>query len=265
MGFNAKQILSSSNNFVLYYGNGREKELSHFDIAIIEPLGQTPDTIAHIKSSGSLVFAYISIMEMHRSSSEFIKLVSDDFLKIDGMPLINGTYQTHIIDLSSPNYRDILYHCADYYMTELGCDGLFLDTVGDIELEVIPEDIKHLMVYYLIEIINHIKQQHHEKLILQNNGILTVSRYTSPIIDGICWENPHIDLSYDNRFAEGIIDYLSMLKSDNGLKILLLFDDTKINDSDPTVHKKHLSDVATQRGFILYDAKKGYCELAANA
>ena len=66
------------NNYALYYGTGKETELANFDLAIVEPLGQTRSSIQFMHEKETLVIAYISVIEIHPTNLLFGLLKDED-------------------------------------------------------------------------------------------------------------------------------------------------------------------------------------------
>ncbi len=118
-----RERFRTASNFVLYYGYGKTKELSNFDIAIIEPTAHTKEEINKIKESNTLVIAYISIIEVIKDSPNYNLLNEEDFIHVNEKPLINERFNTYMVSLSSERWRNILHHNIGKFINIYGYDG----------------------------------------------------------------------------------------------------------------------------------------------
>src|SRR5690348_9766962 len=78
-----RQRFMKARNYIVYYGQAQEDALSAYDIAIVEPAGQTEQTLGVMQRTKTLIFAYVSITEM-AEYDPFKKLLSSaDYLKLN--------------------------------------------------------------------------------------------------------------------------------------------------------------------------------------
>ena len=242
---------SLANNYALYYGQGQDELLSRFDVAVVEPAGQNKSAIQRLKDAGTLVLSYLSIMEIHSWSPEFKLLRDEDFLSFDGKPLMNNAYGTFMTSLASKRWQDIIYHRAGSLIFNSEYDGVFLDTIGDIEWPVIPESIRKQLIQGYMDFISRLRQLKSDLIIVQNNGLERLSSYSSGLIDGICWENPRFMDSDSMQWTEGMLDSLLGIRKESGIKIMLLMEEQE-------EHVHSIPKKAIDNGFLLYIAPKGY-------
>ena len=127
-----RERFDNAGSFTVYYGRNHPEELKRFDIAVIEPMAWNRASILELKQNGVLVIAYISILEAHPEQLG-LALPKEDILQVDGEFIRNEEFNTYYADLQSEKWRSHLYGKARMYLTEYGCDGLFLDTIGNLE------------------------------------------------------------------------------------------------------------------------------------
>jgi polysaccharide biosynthesis protein PelA len=252
-----KETFLKAKTYALYYGRDRSDELSYFDFVIVEPDGQTNETVKKLQSNETLVFAYISIMEISPSSPDFELLNNEDFILKDRIPLQNQTFGTYFINLASHRWNKILLNKLDYLLYQLGYDGVFLDTIGNVESTEIPLLYRDLMYSYAINIIKLIREKYVNSLIIQNNGLNFLLKETACLIDGVCWENPVFGEKDSKLWTNYIIKYLYELNKKKGVKILLLCEQ-KDNGKKLFKSIKYAEKIAKSKGFLYYKAPYQY-------
>lgn len=252
-----KDRMLRAQNYCLYYGYGKVDELSTFDLAIVEPKGLSIEEFKLLNSSNTVVITYFSLIEVHPYESIFQELTEEDFILVEGKPLINEAFGTYLVNLQSKKWIEYLLDKARRHCEVLESDGLFLDTIGDIELSTIPSSLKVNQLNAAVNFLYILKLLYPTHLIIQNNGLEKVCLQTAPYIDGICWENPPFSLSESEEWVEIIVKRLSQLKETYQTKIFLLLEET--------IEKEHRSYVkakkfAREQGFLLYNAPSNYVE-----
>lgn len=257
-----KQAFFNAKNFVVYYGTGRESELSKFDVAVVEPLGHDKEGIRRLRSSGTLVFAYLSVMEISNTSPDFRLLKDEDFLKVRGKPVTNPEYGTYLMKMDSFRWNNILVHKAGYFLTQFGYDGLFIDTAGDVELHSLPDEVRHEQAAAAANLFARIKSMFPGCLILQNNGLEKLCQYTLDAIDGICWENPPFNRKESDLWCHEILKRLILLKKQQKVRtFFLIVDEAEIDIKTLQYARKDIGfayKIAVQEGFLLYVAPIHY-------
>jgi len=247
-----KKKLAKATNYRLYYGYGQEEELARYDLAIVEQAGQTPNSLKKIKESDTLVLAYLSVMEIAVSAPEFQQLKKADFLEDGKEQYINKEYGTYLVDLRSPSWKRLLFRKIENLFSD-GYDGLFLDTIGDVEFPDIPSYLRDIQIIAAVQLLQEIRKRFPEHLLLQNNGLEKLCLYTGSILDGICWENPPFARRESQAWVNGIINRLHYLQAGFGLKVLILIEgkqDKKVVCA--------AQEIALEKGFLFYQAVDGY-------
>ncbi len=242
-------------NYVLYYGLGREKDISRFDLAIVEPAGQTKESIEVVKSSGTLLLAYISIMELALWEKELKLLEKDDFIHHQGEPLINS-FNNYVLDIRSDRWKNIIMERAENLLHHHRYDGLFLDTIGDIEWAGFTCETGDSLLLAAANIVKDLRDQFPDYLLLQNNGFNRLFDYTARHIDGICWENPVFSDESYALWSQAILEKLSWYQIKEGIKIFLLLEECSSDQENKSLVKK----IAQTRKYLLYLAPVGYVE-----
>ena len=242
----------NAKTFSVYYGKGCPDKLAAFDIAVIEPMAQEISCVRNLQEKGVAVFAYLSVMEVRPDQKEF-DLHFQDLLKIEGEFVLNHEFETYYTDLRSEEWKRHLYEKAEAYLNDYGCDGLFLDTIGNLEDPRIPTNMKYIFIEETVALLEKIKKDHPESMILQNNGLGLLLQYTKTYIDGICWENICFKRGMVGKINKVIIKRLREFQEEVQLRVLLLTEESG-------QHRK-IAKFAGRNGFLYYDAPKDYMRL----
>lgn len=250
-----KDRMLIAQNYALYYGYGKVEELSLFDLAIIEPKGLEIEELNQIKARNTVIITYLSLLEVHPTESIFQELTNDDFIMLDGEPFKNEAFETYLVNLHSKTWINYLLKEIHFRFQILEADGLFLDTIGDLEFSTIPLNIKEKQLMALTNFLSILKMLYPTRLIIQNNGLETVCQQTAPYIDGICWENPPLSLPESKEWVDLIVQRLAKLKNEYQLKIFLLLEETIEKERNTYTKAKKM---AKEQGFLLYNAPSKY-------
>jgi endo-alpha-1,4-polygalactosaminidase (GH114 family) len=243
-----KEQFFNAKTFAVYYKDGKEDILSKYDIVIVEPRAHNTEDIKRIKMSGTLALAYVSILEVHALSPGYNLLRDEDYCYVEGKKLKNNIFGTSIVKLYSKRWYAILIHHIGNLLLNEGYDGVFFDTVGDLECYNLPKDIYELMCKSLLKFMIEIRQLFIDFIIIQNNGIEKIYNITAPYIDGICWENPLLKEYSSIKFVES---YLCSIKQKTNLKILIIF----------SKENKYMKRVIEKNSFLFYEGTEDYVEI----
>jgi hypothetical protein len=254
-GMSRKERLQQARHYALYYGKGRVDELVRFDVVVIEESGMSIADIRRLKKGGALVFAYLSVTELHPNHPLFTHVTEQDLLLVKGIPVKNEQYDTFVLDLQSDHWLQILNEKADILLNQLGVDGLFLDTLDQVESSLLPVSIREAQFNAAINFIFRMKQRYPDRLLIQNNGLEQLCLHTAPWIDGLCWENPPLTLNTYEAWNREVLKRLDHMQKEWALSIFLLLEETVENERGCYPKAKSL---AEQRGYLCYLAPTQY-------
>ncbi len=236
-------------SFTVYYGSGRENELARYDLAVIEASGHEKTALERLRRSGTLLLSYLSFIEVSPESVVRSELSEKDFLDNGGQPLINAAYGNLLADFSSEKWQSLLMDRIMDLHLNLGFDGIFIDTLADIEYFSLPESKKDALLYSAADFLRRLRGHFPELILVQNNGTGFLYHYTACFLSGICVENPPaLDVSD--------VEKLRYLKEKFGMKIFMLTD----GGYDPVGEHK-VKAAAQENGFLYYRAENGYLDL----
>lgn len=218
------------NNFVIYYGSDKEDRLCRYDAVIIEPSGHTPQGLQVIKAKKCLAIGYLSVIEINPSDSRFRYLKDEDFVKCNGQREFNSDYGNYLVDIRSKRWQDILMHECGRLIEDQGYDGIFLDTIGNVEHPRILKEHQNALINECVLFLHRLRERYPEHILIQNNAVEKLIGYTSGIVDGICWENPPINVKKSRLWMNEIIRRLNQVKEQDKTKILIVLESEDPDD-----------------------------------
>lgn len=176
--------LGSVRSYALYYGFGGEEILSQYDLAIVDPGGHDADGLRRLKAKGTLALAYISILEVNRRESG---APPHNVLRLKGQPMAKEEFDNWVLDPRSPLTSQRLLGLAEE-LWHRGYDGLFLDTIGDVEdRRFAPGEASELVVA-ASRLVRELHFTLPEAILVQNWGLHRLLPLTATWVDGVCWE-----------------------------------------------------------------------------
>ncbi|MDD3173067.1 MAG: glycoside hydrolase family 66 protein [Herbinix sp.] len=218
-------------NFTIYYGHGMEEKLSNYDVAIIESRGHSPEGLKVIKARKCLAIAYISLVEINPSDYYYRYLKDEDFIHCNGKVEINSIYGNYLVDIQSKRWQDILMHECGKLLDGLDYDGIFIDTIGNVENHKILKEYNSALICESVLLFARLRSKYPQHIIIQNNAIERLIHFTSGIIDGICWENPPVDKKSSRLWMQEIINSLNKIKEIDKLKVFVVLESENLDDA----------------------------------
>ena len=141
----------NTSSYCVYYGNWTPELVSQaatFDLVILHPKSNlTRAMVKKMQAGGALVVGYLSVGEddtLHTSEATGGVSGADGkhanwYYYKDGKPVKNGEWGSYFTRASNAHWRKALktyrnegkqgWYGYDYILNDLGCDGLFLDTL----------------------------------------------------------------------------------------------------------------------------------------
>lgn len=251
-----RERLKEARDFAVYYGSGLSDTLKAYDIAIIEPAGHDETDLRAMQEAGTLVLAYLSVMEINHDMPEFRLLRNEDFLEIDGERVINKEYGNFLLDLSSRRWINLLVQKAVRLMGKAGYDGLFLDTIGDVEEPGWPGPVRDAQLLAAVNVVSELRQLWPHHILVQNCGLERLVSLTAGLVDGVCWENPPL-LASAVSWVETVAARLAGLRQEFGLQTLVLAEALDRNGALNTAARR----IAADHGFLFYQAPRNYLSI----
>lgn len=249
---NRRQFFQDARSFIVYYGKGHLDKLAHYDIAIIEPSAYSASEVRALKETGTLVIGYVTIMELGSFHELYSKLKEQDFLRIDGEKQYKQQFQTYMLDLKSKHWQGLLQHHIGKLILHEGYDGIFMDTIGDVEDPSIPAVESDLQIKEAGKMVRHYRRLFPQSVLVQNNGLERLSLHTGKYLDGVCWENPLFTFKESEDWCQSMMGHILSLKKQFGVKALFLHESLEIKEK-PSASLVAQS-IADKNDFLYYKA-----------
>lgn len=187
--------LDRARNYVLYYGAAGDaelEELAKYDIVVIDPQsigGDAKKKIAQLKRKNCLVIGYLSCMEVaewhHYKSS-----VPDEWLLRVNGELWKPWGNNPAADLSNPKWRKLLVNkLIKTEVINYGCDGVFMDTLADVEHPGLPEDMRKKQLDGLNLLMKELRGRYPKFIFVGNWTLKSTLPVMAKYADIICWED----------------------------------------------------------------------------
>lgn len=242
--------LARVNRYSIDYGapdaSGYE-QLSDCDLAIIEPQLHEAAGIRNLRTRGTIVAAYFSVMEAPRwNRRRFDQLQPSDYLRIDGETRYLPEWDAYLIDLRQPGCRRLLLAEAGEALADKGCSGLMLDTVDDIDALADHPELQQTLAAAYSDFVAELKSRFPTSILIQNRGFFSlplVSRH----IDGLLWEDWNGHWKH-NRWLKNKVALVSRLARKHGISVFT------VTASDDPLHRKE----AEKLGFVHLTRSRQY-------
>jgi hypothetical protein len=212
---------------MIYYGPITPKELEGlktYDMVIIEPQQITIEQVLELQNAGTIVMGYLSLLESPEwNKKRMAAVVKWDFYLYKGKRIHLSEWDSYIMDIRNEHYIDIVMAEIGDQIGGKNMNGIFIDTVGDIEDYVIDTIDANQMLGSYLDLLQKIKAIYPELYLIQNRGFYVVE-WSAPYLDGFLWENWQPQKAYFKK-----------LKA-TGLQLFSVTCDsfsTKINNSKP--------------------------------
>ena len=148
-------------------------ELSQFDWAVVEPGHMASGDVKTLRKLGSQPFAYLSVGEFSGSKAEIDKAGLAKAVS----PVRNDSWDSQVMDLASPAWREHLFGAAKAFQAE-GYAGLFLDTLDSFQL--LPEASREAQRLALASFLRELHQREPQLKLFFNRGFEVL-----PDLDGV--------------------------------------------------------------------------------
>ncbi|WP_314002275.1 endo alpha-1,4 polygalactosaminidase [uncultured Paenibacillus sp.] len=186
------QAESGIDRYMIYYGavdHSIVQNLKKYDLVIVEPQHWTTERVRQLQAAGTRVVGYVSVMEWPTWNVERGKgLRSADYLLRDGQRVYFSEWDSYLMDVREPHYRQLLVDEIEGQIANKGMDGLFLDTVGDIEDHIQHTLLRNEMIHGYLALLADIRSRYPRLWLLQNRGFHFIS-LAARYLDGFLWED----------------------------------------------------------------------------
>ncbi|MGB5824636.1 MAG: endo alpha-1,4 polygalactosaminidase, partial [Proteocatella sp.] len=166
-------IILKQRNYIIYYNKINDENIHniyYYDMAIIEPTNVTSKQLRVLNKYNTLTYGYQSIFQVEPYNREKVdSLNENDYLYINGVKKLNEEYQCYYGDIRSDNYKNVLLSSIEKNIIQKGFDGVFFDTLEDIE-HLIDKPFREDLYAGYIEFFKLLKTKYPKLSIIQNRA-----------------------------------------------------------------------------------------------
>ncbi len=246
---------SRPRSYAVYYGRGPVEGLESFDWVILEPWGWRVSDLQRLQQHGVKIFAYLSTLEVPPWMTD-VKLGDRDWIHVDGHPWIRAVNGNRVARPDSAAWRNYLEQSLAQHYRQ-GWDGIFLDTLGDVEDEAVQAESAWLAPQ-AAELVHLAKVFFGDRMVIINNGLWRVVPLAIPYLDAVCWEGTFNAAVFREPWCQAMIDFLGRTAQTKSWTNLLLTQITDLIDQPSRI--KEFDALAERFGFLAYAAPGDYHE-----
>lgn len=210
------------------------KDMEGYDLVIVEPIWYTTEQIETIQSNGTKVLGYINVMEADTWNTPLMDQMQEtDFFYRDGERIYFPKWDSYLTDIASKNFRKILMREIQKQVVNKELDGIFLDTVGDIDdvhLDY-PNDLAE-QLDGLEELLKTIERTYSNVPVVQNWGIETLERTSAPYVEGFMWESFNYTEITSDSWSMEMLERVNTLKEQYDIAVLTVSDQEEAESRD---------------------------------
>jgi len=215
--------LNAIKNFVVYYSILSPEDvsaISAYDLAIIHPFGASDDVLSRLKASGTLIYAYVSAVEIEKYDNfKNSLMIEDAYLYDNGEKFFKSEFGCYGGDIISKSYQEILLRIIKDRIIDKGYSGVFFDTLDDIESLHNRAEIKAQTQGY-IAFFKELKRKYPQLSIIQNRGFSLFEQGSSVYTDALLFEDLNFQESDTKDYYKNLVDKLSSIASKSNCRIM---------------------------------------------
>lgn len=244
-------------SYAVYYGKGPLSGLETFDMVILEPGGWTTPLLRQLQGQQVTTLAYLSVLEVPLWLHSRIHLEDNDYIHVEGKRWIKKPFDNWLARPDSRTWRLHLSNRLDQLYRQ-GWDGIFLDTLGDVEDEELGA-IAGWLAPATAELIHYIRVRFSDRIMIANNGLWRVVPLVTSYIDGVCWEGDLTPEILKEPWSQAMIDFLGRSSTEHGWVNLMLSQILGAS-SDALKRLQRFYEEADRYGFLSYAAPGNYAD-----
>ena len=258
--------LAAIRSWALYYGPATPDiadRLGGYDLVVVSPhaLGDAAaKTVAALKARGCLVAGYLSCFEIATWQSYSSRVKPEWLVKVNGEcwhPFEDNTAAS----LANKEWRELLVELAKTQVFDMGCDGLFMDTIADLDSDQFPDETLRLRELEGLGILAAaLDEAYPDAFFIGNRVLQRTLPAMSSHIDAVCWTdfNPkYFDDLVIRSWMRGIAKGLAVRQKMHSIRVLSLWDESEPGE-DIAERQERMRRISAEYGYLPYCTVGGY-------
>ena len=271
-----RPTIQNVSSWALYYGAATTDtvaRLGGYGLVVIDPhaLGPTAaETIAALKARGCIVAGYLSFIEVAKWHRYRSRIPREWYIQHDdGSPWIPwagkdvGWDANLAASLAEPGWRAMLGNLVQSEVLAYGCDGVFMDTLEDVDFQTMPEKEKDRQVEGLRSLMAELDERYPATFFIGNRTLQRALDAVAPHIDAVCWESfspKYFRQDSSRAWMDAVAKRLKDATDKYGVRVISLWNaDARYPDYESD--KALVGKLSEERGYILYCTVGGYSKL----
>ena len=270
----ARPTIKTVTTWSLYYGAATTDtvaRLGGYGLVVIDPHALGPkskETIAAFKEKGCIVAGYLSFVEVakwHRYRSRIPRewyIVRDDGSPWNPWANKDVSWDANLAaSLAEPGWRKMLGDLVQSEVLDYGCDGVFMDTLEDVDFHTMPE--KDRQVEGLRLLMAELDERYPDVFFIGNRTLQRALDAVAPHIDAVCWESfspKYFKQDSSRGWMEMIAKRLKDATDKYGVRVISLWNVDALYP-EYEEDKAKVLELATEHGYIHYCTVGGYSKL----
>ena len=261
------QRVSNVSSWCLYYGGWATNvvdRLAQYELVVIDPAalrGKADETIAALHGRGCLVAGYLSCFEVAKWHRYLPRVKEEWRVKVDGRNWVPWG-ANEAASLAEPEWRALLVELMSTEVFDHGCDGVFMDTLADLDNPKLPEEERTRQLDGLGAFAAAYDAAYPDKFFIANWTLLRTLPVLAPHIDALCWEDfepKHFEGSASG-WMKGIAKKLAAEAAKHPFRVLTLWNTDAPGDDLPARQAK-MREISAGYGYLPFCTAGGYHRL----
>lgn len=255
-------------SWTLYYGGYSTNLVDRLaaDLVVVDPaaLGAKADeTIKALKARGCRVAGYLSCLEVAKWHRYKAEAKEEWRIKVNG-----GNWtpwgENEAVSLAVPEWRGKLIALMQSEVFAHGCDGVFMDTLADIDNPSLPEEERLRQLDGLGKFAAAFDETYPDKLFIANWTIQRTLPVLAPHIDALCWEDfapSHFADAGTRAWMEGVARRVGAERARHPFTVLALWSAPVDSRIEGPLPQDEMRRIAAEHGYVPYCAPGDYRKL----
>ena len=263
----APRTVADAKSWCLYYGNYAADlvdRLAGYELVVVDPaaLGEKADeVVSGLHARGCLVAGYLSCFEVATWHRYLPRVKAEWRVKVDGKNWVPWG-ANEAASLAEPGWRELLVELMRTEVFDHGCDGVFMDTLADLDHPGLPEEERARQLEGLGKFAEAYDKAYPDKFFVGNWTIQRTLPVLAPHIDALCWEDfepKHFEGSASG-WMKGIAKKLATESGKHPFRVLTLWNADAPGDDLPARQAK-MREISAGFGYLPFCTSGGYRRL----
>ena len=263
----APRTVGDVRSWCLYYGGWATNvvdRLAPYELVVVDPAalgGKADETIAALHARGCLVAGYLSCFEVAKWHRYLDRVKPEWRVKVDGKNWVPWG-ANEAASLAEPEWRALLVELMSTEVFDHGCDGVFMDTLADLDNPKLPEEERKRQLDGLGAFAAAYDAAYPDKFFIANWTLQRTLPVLAPHIDALCWEDfepKHFEGSASG-WMKGIAKKLATESGKHPFRVLTLWNADAPGDDLPARQAK-MREISAGFGYLPFCTSGGYRRL----